>query len=73
MRLVDRFMDFWTTSEYEDYKYDLSIFEMLCYIPIGAVLIAVSAVAVVGTLPIWIIPYLVYKEIIIRKDRSHER
>lgn len=72
MLLVDRFMDYWTTSEYEEYKYDLSIFEILCYILIGAVLIAFSAAVVVGTIPIWIIPYLIYKAIAIRKEKPHE-
>jgi hypothetical protein len=71
MKLKDRFIDFWTTTEYEDYKYDLSVFEMLCYTTIGTVLIVAEIAVVIGTMPIWIIPYLVYKAIAIRKGKKN--
>lgn len=71
MKLKDRFLDFWTTSEYEHYKYDLSIFEMLCYTLIGTVLVVAEIVVVIGSMPIWIIPYLVYKAIAVRKGKKN--
>lgn len=71
MRLTDRFLDFWYNSGYEEYKYDLSIFEMLCYTIIGSIVVVAEIAVVIGTMPIWIIPYLVYKAIAVRKEKKN--
>lgn len=67
MNLKDRFLDYWTTDVYQDYTYDLSIFEMLIYGVSGAIFAIVAILGTVLTLPIWCIPYLVYKSYVIRR------
>lgn len=67
MTLKDRFLDYWTTSEYEDYTYALSIFEMLIYGVVGATVAVVAILGIILTLPIWCIPYLVYKSYVIKR------
>ena len=61
MTLKDRFLDYWTTSEYEDYKYDLSIFECMIYCCVGSVAAVVAILGAILTFPLWCIPYLIYK------------
>lgn len=61
MTIKDRFLDYWTTSEYDEYEYDLSIFEMMIYGCIGAVVLVIAILGTILTLPLWCIPYLVYK------------
>ena len=71
MKLKDRFLDFWHNSGHEEYKYNLSILEMLCYTVIGSIVVTAEIVIIVGSMPIWIIPYLVYKVITIRKGKKN--
>jgi hypothetical protein len=61
MTLKDRFWDYWTTTEYEEYKYDLSIFECMIYCCVGSIALVIEILSVILTLPLWSIPYLVYK------------
>lgn len=61
MTIKDRFIDYWTTSEYENYKYDLSIFEMLIYGCVGSMAAVMSILGIILTLPIWCAPYMLYK------------
>ena len=62
MSLKDRFLDYWSTDwAYEDYKYDLSIFEMMIYGAVGTIAGIIVVGVVVITAPLWAIPYLVYK------------
>ena len=68
MTLKDRFLDYWTTDPYQDYTYDLSIFEMLIYGVSGAIVAVVAILGTVLTLPIWCVPYLVYKSYVIRRE-----
>lgn len=71
MTIKDRFIDYWTTSEYESYRYDLSIFEMLTYGCVGSIAAIVSILGVIFTLPIWCVPYILYKMHQI-KEGEHE-
>lgn len=68
--LKDRFFDYWTTSEYEDYTYDLSIFEMLIYGVVGATVAVVAILGTILTLPIWCVPYMAYKSHMIRSESN---
>ena len=71
MSIKDRFLDYWNTDlAYEDYKYDLTIFEMMVYGIGGALVGAVAFVIVLFTVPLWAIPYLVYKGFKTRKRSS---
>lgn len=67
MTLKDRFLDYWTTTEYESYKYDLSIFECLIYGCIGSTIAVVAILGTILTLPLWCVPYLIYKSYKIKK------
>lgn len=61
MTLKDRFWDYWTTTEYEEYKYDLSIFECMIYCCVGSIALVIAISGTILTLPLWCIPYLAYK------------
>ena len=61
MTLKDRFWDYWTTTEYEEYKYDLSIFECMIYCCVGSIAAVIAISGTIFTLPLWCVPYLIYK------------
>ena len=62
MSIKDRFLDYWNTDlEYEDYKYDLSIFEQMVYGISGALVGIACVLIIVLTIPLWAIPFLVCK------------
>ena len=60
MTIKDRFLDYWT-HESDEYAYDLSIFEMILYGMVGCVGFAVLIVGIIYSIPIWGIPYILYK------------
>lgn len=70
MTLKDRFIDYWTTDSYQDYTYDLSIFEMLIYGVVGSIAAIIAVAGIVLTLPVWSVPYLVYKSHKIKVDKN---
>lgn len=62
MSLKDRFIDYWSTDlAYEDYKYDLSIFEQIIYGIFGVSLFIPMGIGLIITVPLWGIPYMIYK------------
>ena len=68
MTIKDRFLDYWNTDlEYEDYKYDLSIFEQIIYGFSGVLAAIIAVLSVVATAPLWGIPYVIYKFIKLMK------
>lgn len=63
MTIKERFLDYWHTDlAYEDYKYNLSIFEQILYGFIGTIGGFVVIVGIVTTFLIWAIPYVIYKK-----------
>lgn len=70
MTLKDRFLDYWTTGEREYYTYDLSIFERLIYGTVGSIAITIVISGIILTLPIWSVPYMVYKSYRIKGDKN---
>lgn len=63
MTIKDRFLDYWNTDiRYQDYKYDLSIFEMMIYAVFGVI----GVIGLVVSIPFWCTPYLIYKAIKIK-------
>lgn len=68
MNLKERFLDYWHTDiAYSDYTYDLSIFEQIIYGLFGVVFGIIAMVVIIGFLPIWIVPYLIYKNMSIKR------
>ena len=71
MNLKDRFMDYWTTDiRHQDYTYDLSIFEMMIYGAFGAIISIVGFIGTIVTLPLWCVPYLIYKSYKLRSGSN---
>lgn len=71
MKIKERFLDYWNTDlEYEDYKYDLSIFEQMAYGIIGSLFTIICVLCTVVTLPLWVVPYIVYKRIKLNRHAS---
>ena len=69
MTILDGFMDYWHTDlAYEDYEYDLTIFEQMAYGLIGAIGFVIALLVLIVSCPIWAIPYIIYKAIKIRKE-----
>lgn len=67
MTIKDRFLDYWNTDlAYGDYEYDLSIFEQMIYGIAGTLVGVISVLGALVTLPLWGIPYAVYKAIKVR-------
>ena len=68
MTIKDRFLDYWNTDTiYEDYKYDLSVFEQMIYGITGVFVGVIGLLGVLITLPLWGVPYAVYKVIKVRE------
>lgn len=68
MAIKDRFLDYWNTDlAYEDYKYDLSIFEQIVYGTFGTLVAFIFVLVVVSTATLWGIPYVIYKFIKLMK------
>lgn len=62
MTIMDRFIDYWSTDlAYEDYKYDLSIFEQIIYGVCGVALFIPMSIGLIITAPLWGVPYMLYK------------
>ena len=62
MSIKDRFFDYWETDRrYEDYKYDLTIFEEMTYGIVGSIGIIIFFIVLVLGFPIWCLPYMIYK------------
>lgn len=62
MTIKDRFLDYWNTDlAYDDYEYDLSIFEQIIYGFAGTLAGIIFVLGVVCTAPLWGIPYVIYK------------
>lgn len=62
INLKDRFLDYWQTDyAYDDYTYNLSIFEQISYGVIGSIGGLILIVSIIASVPIWIVPYLIYK------------
>lgn len=71
MTIKDRFLDYWNTDlAYDDYKYDISIFEQLIYGIGGMAAYIIAAAGVIVTVPLWGIPYLIYKSRKIKERRD---
>lgn len=71
MNLKDRFMDYWTTDiRYQDYTYDLSIFEMMIYGTFGSIISIVGFIGTIVLLPLWCVPYLIYKSYKLRSGSN---
>lgn len=72
MTIIDRFMDYWSTDlAYEDYKYDLSMFEQIIYGVCGVSLFIPMGIGLITTVPLWGIPYMLYKAVKLKR-REHE-
>lgn len=53
MTILDRFMDYWHTDlAYEDYEYDLTIFEQMAYGLIGAIGFVIALLVLIVSCPI---------------------
>lgn len=64
MKIKDRFLDYWNSDlRFEDYKYDLSIFEQMIYGIAGTLAGVIGVFGALITLPLWGVPYAVYKAI----------
>ena len=64
MNIKERFLDYWNTDlVYDDYKYDITIFEQIIYVFIGAIGGIVAFIVILSTFPLWCLPYLFYKTI----------
>lgn len=64
MTIKDRFLDYWNTDlAYEDYEYDLSIFEQMVYGLTGTLVGIIGVLGALVTAPLWGIPYTVYNAI----------
>lgn len=69
MSIKDRFLDYWHTDlAYEDYEYELTIFEQMAYGLIGSIGFIIALLVLIVSCPIWAIPYIIYKAIKIRKE-----
>ena len=72
MTLKDRFLDYWHTDlAYEDYQYDLSIFEQLVYGLFGTIGLIIALLGLIVSCPLWAIPYIIYKSIKLRKETNN--
>ena len=68
MTIKDRFLDYWCAKAYYgDYEYDLSIFERIVYGFAGVLFAFILVLGVVITVPLWGIPYVIYKFIKLMK------